>query len=88
MGHRFPAAQYHGSTIHRSIQLAQTVGEFTTHDFDGLERDEESLTWSANLQWDATDELMLYASASTGYKAGGFNSFSMGLARRRRCERR
>lgn len=65
-----------------TIGLAQGVGEFTTHQFnsndDGMTRDEESLTWSANLQWDINEDIMAYASASTGYKAGGFNSFYMG----------
>ncbi len=65
-----------------TIGLAQGVGEFTTHRFTandpGMTRDEESLTWSANLQWDINESVMAYASASTGYKAGGYNSFFMG----------
>jgi iron complex outermembrane recepter protein len=67
-----------------TIGLAQGVGEFTSHHFssddDGMSRDEESLTWSANLQWDVNQDIMAYASASTGFKAGGFNSFYMGQA--------
>lgn len=67
-----------------TIGLAQGVGEFTTHHFssddDGMSRDEESLTWSANLQWDVNQDIMAYISASTGFKAGGFNSFYMGQA--------
>lgn len=59
----------------------EAVGEFSTHSFTpsdpGMSRDEESLTWSANLQWDASDDAMIYLSASTGFKAGGFNSFYM-----------
>ncbi|MCV6624053.1 MAG: TonB-dependent receptor [Cellvibrionaceae bacterium] len=59
----------------------EAVGEFSTHSFDssdpGMSRDEESLTWSANFQWDVSDDTMVYASASTGFKAGGFNSFYM-----------
>jgi iron complex outermembrane recepter protein len=31
------------------------------------------VTWRAGLDWDATDNILVYASASTGYKAGGFN---------------
>jgi iron complex outermembrane recepter protein len=61
---------------------AYLFGEFTPHNFSkndpGMSRDEDSFTWSANVQWDATDDTMLYGTASTGYKAGGFNSFYMG----------
>ncbi len=48
------------------------------HAYEGLQRDEESLTWSANLQWDVTGNAMVYAGASTGFKAGGFNNFYTG----------
>ncbi|MEP2987743.1 MAG: TonB-dependent receptor [Parasphingorhabdus sp.] len=60
--------------------VAQQLLEFTTHDFQGLRREENSLTWSANIQWDASDDAMFYASAATGFKAGGFNSFFTGTA--------
>lgn len=62
--------------------LAEAVGEFTTHDFSpsdpGMTRDESSLTWSANVTYHASEDIMLYGTASTGFKAGGFNSFYMG----------
>lgn len=62
---------------------AYLVGEFTPHSFSssdpGMDRNEDSVTWSFNTQWDATDSTMLYFSAGTGFKAGGFNSFYMGL---------
>ena len=58
--------------------VTSIIGEFTPHDIRGLSRDEESFTWSANLQWDVTADAMLYATASTGFKAGGFNSFYFG----------
>ncbi|MBB6522620.1 TonB-dependent receptor [Pseudoteredinibacter isoporae] len=65
------------------IGAIETVGEFSTHSFTpsdpGMSRDEESLTWSANFQWDVNNDTMVYASASTGFKAGGFNSFYMAL---------
>ena len=51
------------------------VGEATEHSFD-LARDEGSFTWSTNLSWDYSNDAMFYASASTGFKAGGFNSFA------------
>lgn len=39
-------------------------------------RDESKLTPSVTLEWDATDDLMLYASWSRGYKSGGFDARS------------
>ncbi len=49
------------------------IEDLRSHSFLGLERDEDEFTWSANLQWDATDDSMLYASISTGFKGGGFD---------------
>jgi iron complex outermembrane recepter protein len=42
------------------------------------DRDEESFTWSINLQHDLNEDTMLYGSVSTGFKAGGYNSFFFG----------
>jgi iron complex outermembrane recepter protein len=61
-----------------NIASAEQLLEFTTHDFSDLKRDEESFTWSGNIQWDVSTNTMAYATASTGFKAGGFNSFFMG----------
>jgi outer membrane receptor protein involved in Fe transport len=49
------------------------IEDLRSHSFLGLERDEDKVTWSANLQWDATDDSMYYASISTGFKGGGFD---------------
>ncbi|AFU99409.1 TonB-dependent receptor [Simiduia agarivorans] len=65
------------------IGLATAAGEFTPHNFSkddpGMSRDESGVTWSLNLQHDLNDTTMVYGSASTGFKAGGFNSFYTGL---------
>lgn len=49
------------------------IGDLRSHEWQGLDRDKDKWTWSANMQWDATDNAMLYASVSTGYKSGGFD---------------
>lgn len=49
------------------------ITDLRTHTFTGLDRDKQKWTWSANMQWDATDAAMLYASVSTGFKSGGFD---------------
>jgi outer membrane receptor protein involved in Fe transport len=50
------------------------IGDTRSHDFRGVEREEDEFTWSANLQWDVGDDTMLYASVSTGFKGGGFDA--------------
>lgn len=45
------------------------------HDLKG-DRDEQVTTPMLNLQWDVSIDTMLYASVSTGYKAGGFDARS------------
>ncbi|MEP1470199.1 MAG: TonB-dependent receptor [Halieaceae bacterium] len=44
----------------------------------GMERDDSKTTWFGNVNWHVTDDIMLFATASTGYKSGGFNSQSGG----------
>ncbi len=36
------------------------------------------ITWKAGIEWNAADDVMVYANASNGYKAGGFNISSSG----------
>lgn len=40
----------------------------------GMERDDSQVTGMANLSWYASEDTMLFATYSTGYKSGGFNS--------------
>jgi outer membrane receptor protein involved in Fe transport len=50
-----------------------SIADLRQHSFTDLSRDEEKLTYSTNIQWDATEDTMLYASVSTGFKGGGFD---------------
>ncbi len=45
-----------------------------------LAADDSALTWLVNLRWFANEDLMLFASASTGFKGGGFNSEGAAVA--------
>jgi len=42
-----------------------------------LKLDEDDFSPTASLQWDVTDEVMLYASFARGFKGGGFNAFAL-----------
>ncbi|MGH1372407.1 MAG: TonB-dependent receptor [Cellvibrionaceae bacterium] len=57
--------------------LGLVLAEFTPHEFDDLSRDEEDWTYTVNLQWDVTSDIMAYATVSTGTKSGGFNNFAL-----------
>ncbi|MBK7250760.1 MAG: TonB-dependent receptor [Gammaproteobacteria bacterium] len=39
----------------------------------GLEREYSATTWTAGLDYQASDDVLLYGKATRGYKAGGFN---------------
>lgn len=58
----------------RTLNLNQAAFA-TAHSFQG-ENTEENVIPEAKLSWDVTDDVMLYASATKGYKGGGFNSQS------------
>lgn len=49
------------------------ISDLRSHEWNGLDRNKDKWTWSLNAQWDATDNAMLYASVSTGFKSGGFD---------------
>jgi len=46
----------------------------------GLASDDDAFTWLLSAKFDATDDVMLFATVSTGFKGGGFNSGGAGAA--------
>jgi len=45
----------------------------------GLTSDDDAFTWLVSAKFDATDDVMLFATVSTGFKGGGFNSGGAGV---------
>ncbi len=45
-----------------------------------LESNDDAFTWLVNASYTPTDEVMLFATYSTGFKGGGFNSQGAGVA--------
>ncbi|WP_390614441.1 TonB-dependent receptor [Maricurvus nonylphenolicus] len=56
-----------------ALAMQSTVFGTQPHAVEG-DRREESVTGSAIVEWDATAEMMVYASVSNGFKAGGFDA--------------
>ena len=51
------------------------VGQFHARETtQGMKRDDAKTTGFANVNWHVTEDVMLFATWSTGYKSGGFNS--------------
>jgi iron complex outermembrane receptor protein len=74
-------AQYGSAAHHNAVPASRnaTVTALLMHVTSPLafyqgERDESTFTPSLKLQYDLTPDLMFYASAERGYKAGGVNS--------------
>ena len=55
-----------------ALDLAENVLRAEPHQISG-DRDESAFTPLANLQVDITDDMMLYATYTTGFKSGGFD---------------
>jgi outer membrane receptor protein involved in Fe transport len=53
------------------------IGEGVIHAFN-LARTENAVTFSSGLQYKPSKDALFYVSASSGFKAGGFNSFALG----------
>ncbi len=60
------------NTINNPIVSA--LGLRSPESFPDMKFDDEELTWLATGEFDVNDDIMVYATASTGYKTGGFNS--------------
>jgi iron complex outermembrane receptor protein len=64
-----------GATFVTNPLNGQLIDDLRQHSFTGLEREEDKWTYSATAQWDATENAMLYAVVSTGFKGGGYDEF-------------
>lgn len=56
-----------------SLGADYPIGTFSTH-YLYASRSEESVTPSLVIEWDVSDDSMLYGSVATGFKAGGFDA--------------
>ena len=62
-----------GTTFFANPLNGQLIEDVRSHSFTGLSREEDKWTFSSSIQWNTNDDTMLYASASTGFKGGGFD---------------
>jgi outer membrane receptor protein involved in Fe transport len=69
---RVPLLYYTAFGMH-SRQLSEMNVMLPGHDLYG-ERNESQFTPALTLEWDANDNTLLYASASRGFKSGGFDA--------------
>lgn len=46
---------------------------FTLGLYREVERTDSKVTWRVNIDYDITDDMMLYGNVTTGYRSGGFN---------------
>lgn len=64
----------------RQTMYSAAGGIFNANEFADLRTKNSRPTYRANLTWKPSDAAMLFATYSTGYKSGGFNSTSSGAA--------
>ncbi|MBL0001952.1 MAG: TonB-dependent receptor [Sphingomonadales bacterium] len=69
-------AAYLAATGMPGLDPFQAIGEGAEHAFV-LGRKENSLTYSAGVQFEPNKDTLFYAKISSGFKAGGFNSFAL-----------
>ncbi len=79
-GQPFPATDPTGATPNVLWAINPLFGAFNIEPYDKIKgkRGENAFTPLITLQWDATDESMVYATYTTGFKAGGFDIRSNG----------
>lgn len=76
----YDALQAVGATAALDAGLFQ--GLIGSHEHDFSDRiDKDSTTWSLKVEYDLTEESMVYASISTGLKAGGFDARYVGAVK-------
>ena len=75
-----PATDPTGTVPNVLWALNPLFGAFNIEPYDTIkgDRDESEFNPLATLQWDATDDIMLYATYVEGFKAGGFDIRSNG----------
>ena len=78
LGLRYTEDEKTGTKVTRGNFGQPFPPDIPNAEFPG-EAEFSKLTWRAGIEWDATDQMFVYASASSGYKAGGFNATSNGL---------
>jgi iron complex outermembrane receptor protein len=62
-----------GRTVLSTTSPALDPATYTVAAINNAKRTDSAVTWKGGAEFDATDDILLYASVSTGYKAGGFN---------------
>jgi len=79
-GTPLPATDPSGQTPNILFGLNPVFGGFSIEPYDTIagQRKEEEFNPLVTLQWDATDDMMLYATYVEGFKAGGFDIRSNG----------
>jgi len=58
----------------------QIRGPVLSYDFDDLRRSDKNVSWTGSLTYKPSRALTLYATASKGFKSGGFNLDTIGAA--------
>ena len=75
LGIRHSSDEKSGSTIADNPNpVFGAVGIVPPLDLPMQEFDDNDTSWRASLSWDATDDVMLFATYATGYKAGGWSA--------------
>lgn len=78
LGLRYTEDEKSGTKVTRGNFGAPFPPDIPNAAFPG-EASFNKVTWRVGAEWDVSDQVFAYASASTGYKAGGFNATSNGL---------